>query len=555
MADQKFLNNSDQWLAEGWFRNHFEGTLHRKDGEFHRGPERGGGWSDRNLSLMLLDYVNVENGSSRAKLLHKATTRPDLLRLANDWNVPYISQLEWERSTDTDTNWFQLQPISRSYITPYTTKTLYVIAKTSDIPYLSGKYQKPGSFHASIINGENKFIEGRWDWEQSPTHSIFNTSSSLNNNNNNQIKIRPRISQPGVSIYYNENENTEIVDNKKEDNEIVVNGLNGKIVIEFLPCCKLVEIRDIIKIIEDLWNIRKHEFKLGYHKNENTKINKMNNYDNNNKDIKNDNDEEKNQDIIIKEKDNETINNNYRFLSPIDRFIDLPTCNNNLRRNENNAITQDNNLMILHLFPFHFETHHQTSLEKEAEISNKNKNDNNDDDNTIELYLLKYFFDQNSEYEKHEINKILWKVKIEGASNQIAVAAEMKNMYYMMNGQLNEDIHEESQQYNKTYEFVYALIDTCCGKVLSSFTNEKKKNHISSHQLQQYEYKEAEDKEEKEEEKGICEDIDEKQQNRLSLLSPLKHNHTGAESHKGDSEGGTECLSFYQVRDSLLYSR
>jgi hypothetical protein len=412
------------WLKEGWFRNHFDGTLNRTEGEFHRGPERAGGWSERNLALMLLDYVNIE--PSRGSKLHKAKTRPDLLKLAEEWDVPYMSQLEWERTIDTDHDWFEVVPVSRSFITPYTTKNIYILANIQDIPYLSGNYKQPGKFHSSILSGENKFIEGRWDWEVPVSEHLELFGDVINNSphSNTVLKIRPRISPPGVNMYY-----CETTDSENENGMVCVIGL------EVLSSLRLIEVRQLVKIIEGMWNLRRHDFQLILEPNNNVAAHKST------KKISTDLTKYAHGggDGVAYGVADTTV-----ALSPLDRFVDL---------------CDDTAAIHLKLTPKSWaESDHRElpecdshSLDVGAPIACD-----------MVLYLLQFQFDVRTEYEKRHVRSLSWVERVEGASSQVVAAAEVENVFNFLN-----------QDEKHTYEYMYALIDERSGNILNSFTEVK----------------------------------------------------------------------------------
>ena len=122
---------SSPWLEAGWIRDHVEGSLHRVRGEAHRGPDGASGWSDRKLAVMLRDHVQADR--KRERDLRLAQTRSALLRLADAWGVPYMSQQEWEEMLDTEEDWFRVAPVSRGAVCPYLDKKIVVLARMADV--------------------------------------------------------------------------------------------------------------------------------------------------------------------------------------------------------------------------------------------------------------------------------------------------------------------------------------------------------------------------------------------------------------------------------------
>ena len=102
---------ASEWLGEGWVRDHHEGMLHRVTGEAHRGPDGVSGWSERKLANYLREHQNGD--PSRASELRKAKTRRHLLELAEEWEVPYVTEAEWEALPHGDDTWHQRPAVDR----------------------------------------------------------------------------------------------------------------------------------------------------------------------------------------------------------------------------------------------------------------------------------------------------------------------------------------------------------------------------------------------------------------------------------------------------------
>lgn len=207
------------------------------------------------LALILLPTLqnHINDNDKRAEELRAAQTRNQLLRLASAWNVPYISQHEWERELDTNEGWFKVAPVSRVAPCPYLKKKVVVLARMDDVRNAARQDEKLATLDASSIGRGGEAFEGMWDWEESATEESGDGWLEADSG----LMVRPRVAPDGVRMLYSRN--VARSDSVTMRSEKIANDTDELAVLEFAPSRKLVEVRDIMRTIENVWGFRCHQ--------------------------------------------------------------------------------------------------------------------------------------------------------------------------------------------------------------------------------------------------------------------------------------------------------
>jgi len=237
------------WLNDGWDRDYDDGTITRIPGELHRGPE-GAGWSDRNLHIYLRDYIG--DNPARTTQLRNAKTRRDLLLLCDGWGLPFVSQKAWLGSIDTDRAWFTVsEPVSRAFGTPYCEKRIVVVAALSALNDFarSGLRAEPvEALDAARVGGGGAALEHLYDFADVPSSSGGWVTSGTG------IMVRPCVAPPGTRMLYCRG----TFESEEGGPASAAGSDEGTAVLEFAPSRKIIEARQLMQTIEDVWGLRRH---------------------------------------------------------------------------------------------------------------------------------------------------------------------------------------------------------------------------------------------------------------------------------------------------------
>lgn len=255
-----------KWDGEGWFRDHERGRLHRVRGETHRGPAGYDGWSDIQLASYLRDFVAGD--PQRLEALRAAKTRKHWLSLAIEWGIPYVSEREWRTRPDDDEAWHHQPPVSRKSTASQQLTRLILVARLRDVtassdPVVGGLDDRTWDRHRTGQDGAPP---------TTPGPSVGETTEDWYRDHATGLMVRPCVTDPNVVMlvsssapdpgppmhYYPFTEpepEPSAGTEEGEENE-------GTAVLEVSVEKKIVEVRQIQRLIQDTWGIRHHRHAL-----------------------------------------------------------------------------------------------------------------------------------------------------------------------------------------------------------------------------------------------------------------------------------------------------